>query len=370
MSLAILGLGTALPHRPVSQEDTAAIISSFFCETDEQRRLLPTLFRRAGVRQRHSVLAERLPHDGPIQTFYPPATGPSDQGPTTAQRMEIYRKESAPLALQAARQALDQAKIMPSEITQIITVTCTGFTAPGLDIALIKQLGLKPTISRLQVGFMGCHGAFNALQAASAVAAADPRARVLICAVELSSLHLHYGWDPESIVSHALFADGAAALVAGSLREPEGRSRSERPTPWQATAFGSCLFPDSEQAMTWNIGDNGFVMTLSADVPDLIAHNLRPWLEGWLRRNDLQIQDVQSWAIHPGGPRILTAVADGLDLPHETLADSQAVLSDCGNMSSPTILFILERLRRRNAPRPCVALSFGPGLIAEAAIFR
>src|SRR5262249_9106342 len=158
-------------------------ISTFFCETDEQRRVLPNLFRRAGVRQRHSVLARRPSGNGPIQTFYPPAVDPSDQGPTTAQRMEVYRKESAPLALQASRQALDQAGISPSELTQIITVTCTGFTAPGLDIALIKQLGLKPTISRLQVGFMGCHGVFNALQAASAVTAAESHARVLICAV-------------------------------------------------------------------------------------------------------------------------------------------------------------------------------------------
>jgi predicted naringenin-chalcone synthase len=367
MSLAILGIGTTLPRHPFLQTDAAEVIQSFFCETDEQRRLLPILFRRAGVRQRHSVLAERPPGDGPIQSFYPPASGPADRGPTTAQRMEIYRKESSPLALQAVRQALDQARILPGDLTHLITVSCTGFTAPGLDIALMKGLDLNPTLSRLHVGFMGCHGAFNALQAASNIAAAETQARILICAVELSSLHLHYGWDPESIVPHALFADGAAALVVGSLNEPHCRSQNEL---WQATAFGSCLFRDSEHAMTWNIGDHGFVMTLSADVPDLIARNLRPWLEGWLRRNDLQIKDVPSWAVHPGGPRILSAVAEGVELPHEALADSQAVLADCGNMSSPTILFILERLRQRKAPRPCVALSFGPGLIAEAAIFR
>ena len=122
--------------------------------------------------------------------------------------------------------------------------------------------------------------------------------------------------------------------------------------------------------MTWNIGDHGFEMTLSADVPDLISRHLRLWLEGWLRRNDLPIQDIRSWAVHPGGPRILTAVRDCLQLADDALADSQAVLAECGNMSSPTILFILERLRRRSAPRPCVALSFGPGLVAEAAIFQ
>jgi alkylresorcinol/alkylpyrone synthase len=370
MSLAILGLGTALPRYPFTQKEAANVIASFFCETDEQRRMLPILFRKAGVARRHSVLAERLSEEGPIQTFYPASAGPTDRGPTTSQRMEVYRKESIPLALEAARRALDQAGILPNDLTQIITVSCTGFTAPGLDIGLIKSLALKPTTPRLHVGFMGCHGVFNALQAASAIVAADPHSHLLICAVELSSLHLHYGWDPESIVPHALFADGAAALVGGSPREAEGSSRSELPNPWQATAFGSCLFPDSEHAMTWNIGDHGFEMTLSADVPDLIARNLRPWLEAWLQRNDLQIKEVRSWAIHPGGPRILTAVRDALSLDEEDLADSQTVLADCGNMSSPTILFILERLRQRNAPRPCVALSFGPGLNAEAAIFR
>jgi predicted naringenin-chalcone synthase len=370
MSLAILGLGTALPRYSFTQKEAAKVIASFFCDTDEQRRMLPVLFRKAGVARRHSVLAERLSEDGPIQTFYAPASGLSDRGPSTRKRMEVYRKESIPLAFEAARRALDQAKILPNDLTQIISVSCTGFTAPGVDVALIKRLGLAPTILRLHVGFMGCHGVFNALQAASATAAARAHARILICAVELSSLHLHYGWDPDSIVPHALFADGAAALVVGSLRGPDSRSRSERPTPWQATAFGSCLFPDSEHAMTWNIGDHGFEMTLSADVPDLIARNLRPWLEAWLQRNDLQIKDVATWAIHPGGPRILTAVRDALSLDDKDLADSQAVLADYGNMSSPTILFILARLRRRAAPRPCVALSFGPGLVAEAAIFQ
>jgi predicted naringenin-chalcone synthase len=371
MSLAIISLGTALPRFPFSQKDSANIISTFFCETDEQRRALPVLFRRAGVIKRHSVLAERSAENGPIQSFYTPSAGPTDRGPSTRRRMEVYRRESVSLACEAARKALEQTEFAPADITHLITVSCTGFTAPGLDVALIKQFGLKPSISRLHVGFMGCHGVFNALQAASAMAAAKLHARILICAVELSSLHLHYGWDPDSIVPHALFADGAAALVCTSFRHFQASGASNPPgDSWQATAFGSCLFPDSEQAMTWNIGDHGFEMTLSADVPDLIAHNLRPWLESWLRTNDLQIKDVKCWAIHPGGPRILTAVRDCLSLDDVAIADSHAVLADHGNMSSPTVLFILDRLRGRNAPRPCVALSFGPGLIAEAAIFR
>jgi predicted naringenin-chalcone synthase len=139
---------------------------------------------------------------------------------------------------------------------------------------------------------------------------------------------------------------------------------------WQVAASGSCLFPDSEYAMTWNIGDHGFEMTLSTRVPDLIAKHLRPWLEEWLRKNGLSHDQVASWAIHPGGPRILRAVEEALDLDRTITAVSSEVLADCGNMSSPTVLFILDRLRKSSAPRPCVAIGFGPGLAAEAALFR
>jgi predicted naringenin-chalcone synthase len=122
--------------------------------------------------------------------------------------------------------------------------------------------------------------------------------------------------------------------------------------------------------MTWRIGDHHFEMTLSKRVPSLIAGGLRPWLEAWLASQGLRRDGVASWAIHPGGPRILSAVEEALELRPEASATSRAVFADCGNMSSPTVLFILERLRRERAPRPCVALGFGPGLAAEAALFR
>jgi predicted naringenin-chalcone synthase len=174
------------------------------------------------------------------------------------------------------------------------------------------------------------------------------------------SLHFHSGWDPKKLVANALFADGAAALVGGGGGDGRG---------WRAAASGSCLFPDSARAMTWHVGDRGFTMTLSTKVPDLIARNLRPWLEGWLRDQGLGVADVPSWAVHPGGPRVLTAVEEALGLRPEVTAASREVFAECGNMSSPTVLFILDRLRRRQAPRPCVALGFGPGLVAEAALF-
>jgi len=215
----------------------------------------------------------------------------------------------------------------------------------------------------VHVGFMGCHGAINGLRVAQAFADGQPAAHVLLCAVELCSLHYFYGWDPKKLVANSLFADGAAAVVgvSDSLRSA---------ADWRVTATGSCLFSHTAYAMTWDIGDHGFEMSLSTRIPGLIAANLRPWVESWLAQQDLRIEQVATWAVHPGGPRILSAVEESLGLDRDALAVSREVLATFGNMSSPTLLFILERLRRRQAPRPCVALGFGPGLVVEAALLQ
>ena len=286
-----------------------------------------------------------------------------DSGPTTGQRLRHYADLAPPLAVAASLDALSHCGLDAAEFTHLVTVSCTGFVAPGLDVALIRGLKLRPTIQRTHVGYMGCHGALNGLRVASAFTGADPDARVLLCAVELCSLHYYYGWNPSKVVANALFADGAAAVVGVPLAAAPANA-------WHVAATGSCLIPDSTDAMTWTIGDHGFEMTLSKQVPGLIARYLRPWLEAWLAGQDLALEDVQSWAIHPGGPRILSAVEEGLNLSREAAAASRDVFREHGNMSSPTILFILDRLRRQNAKRPCVALGFGPGLMAEAALLR
>jgi predicted naringenin-chalcone synthase len=237
-------------------------------------------------------------------------------------------------------------------------VSCSGFRAPGFDLDLVRGLGLGPSVARTHIGFMGCHGALNGLRVARAFVDSDPSCRVLLCAVEMCSLHYDYRMETTRILANALFADGAAALVAGP-----GTGG------WRHVASGSALLPASEDQMTWSIGDHGFEMGLSPRVPATIAEHLRPWLERWLAAQGLDLHAVGSWAIHPGGPRILDVVEAALGLPSEATRDSRCVLEECGNMSSPTVLFILDRLRRRDAPRPCVALGFGPGLTAEAALF-
>jgi predicted naringenin-chalcone synthase len=281
--------------------------------------------------------------------------------------MQIYSRHASALAIDAARLALERSGVPPAGITHLVTVSCTGFAAPGVDIALIGELGLAATVERVQVGFMGCHGAINGLRVARALSAADPQARVLLCAVELCSIHYQMQWDPKKFVGNSIFADGAGAVVGGAAAETVEAAAAE--TGWRVAASGSCLLPDSADAMRWTIGDHGFEMELSPRVPDLIRRHLRPWFESWLLRQGLALADIGSWAVHPGGPRILTAVEESLGLPREALGVSREVLAEYGNMSSPTVLFILERLRERQSPRPCVMLGFGPGLMAEAALF-
>ncbi|MGO9108848.1 MAG: type III polyketide synthase [Thermoguttaceae bacterium] len=361
MSMTILGLATAEPAQSIEQSEAARIARTFLSDGREAR-LLPALFQRTQVRSRGSVLLESGNGCGPRQSFYPPSTGPSDRGPATALRMQRYAEESLPLAAAAAARSLALAATGPEAITHLITVSCTGFFAPGLDIGLVKRLELPPTVGRLHVGFMGCHGVLNAMQAARATVLADPASVVLLCAVELCSLHYQYGAESDALVANALFADGAAALV--------GRASADGEEPWRLVATGSYLLPDAEDGMTWKIGNHGFEMTLSSRVPELIGGHLGPWLEGWLTRSGRRLEEIRSWAIHPGGPRILTSVAAALRLPQTAIATSAEVLARCGNMSSPTILFVLKRLQEQGGRPPCVVLGFGPGLVAEAALLE
>lgn len=363
MTLAILGIGAAVPPAVVSRAEGERLARRVLPEHTERHAWLPHIYAGAGIDRRHFCIDRAVVDDalaGAETTGSPFLPNGDSGGPTTGERMTVYREQAPLLARRAAAAALADSGLQPADITHLVTVSCTGFHAPGFDVSLVRDLGLRATTPRTHVGYMGCHGALNGLRVARAFCDADPDARVLLTAVELCSLHYHYGDDPQKLVANALFADGAAALIAGPADSPA----------WRLTASGACLIPDSVDAMSWRVGDHGFEMTLSKHVPGLIARHLRPWLADWLKSNGVAIEGVASWAIHPGGPRILDAAAEALALTPAALAPSREVFAACGNMSSPTVLFILDALRRRRAPRPCVALGFGPGLCAEAALFE
>jgi predicted naringenin-chalcone synthase len=366
-----LGVGTASPTA-ISQEQTLELVIELCCSTPSQQAWLKRLFRGSGIQSRGTVLARVQDSRGRpvcrnqldcLRTFYPRSTGPSDRGPTTLARMSRYAAEAPALAGIAAGRALAQSQIPAADITHLFTASCTGFMAPGLDTSLIQILGLSPEVRRLHIGFMGCHAAFNVLAAARDVVRSDPGAKVLVCCVELCSLHFAYGWDPGKLVANALFADGAASAVIG-------RTESDDADTWRLSDTSSFLMPESLDAMTWNIGNHGFEMTLSPGVPALIRAHLRSWCENWLAKHDLRITDIAGWAIHPGGPKILDAVADALGLPPECLAHSREILAHHGNMSSTTVFFILRRMMQKTIPGPCVAIGLGPGLMAEGMLFN
>ncbi len=374
MPVNLLGIGTALPSHRLSQAESAAMAQRLSATNDVQATLLRRLQRRSGVAFRHSVLLADA--DGPLPDRLPFYTGAN---PSTAERMARFAAEAGPLALRASSAALDAAAVDPAAITHLVTVCCTGFQAPGFDLDLIQALPLAADVARTQVGFMGCHGALNGLRVAHAFAQADASARVLLCALELCSLHQQLGWHPERVVANALFADGAAATVLAADGPPAAGAESGAGVgpgqvtmpvapPWRLLASGSTVLPDSADAMAWTIGDHGFEMGLSPRVPALIAARLAPWLDGWLAARGLDRAAIGSWALHPGGPRLLEAVRDCLGLPASAIEPSTAVLREYGNISSATILFILDRLRLAGAPLPCVALAFGPGLCVEAAL--
>jgi predicted naringenin-chalcone synthase len=362
MSFRIRGMGTANPPDRVTPEDGLGVARVIGGPTARESGFLAAVYAGTGNKSRYMVHGRGVVRDILDGTRFSdsqflPNGDPNYYGPGTGYRNRRYATESARLAVEAAAPAVAAARFTPDSVTHLITVSCTGFAAPGIDLALIRGLGLRPTVERTHVGFMGCHGALNGLRVANAYAS-DSAARVLLCAVELCSLHYHFGDDAEKVVANAIFADGAAAVVGDAAAGPG----------WRVAATGSCLIPDSAEAMTWNIGDHGFEMTLGKQVPRKIAKSLRGWLSGWLAANRLTVGDVESWAVHPGGPRIVEAVEEALGLPKAATAASREVFAEFGNMSSPTVLFILKRLMEANAPRPCVMLGFGPGLVAEAVL--
>lgn len=349
MTPVLHAIGTATPDFDLEQSRAAEIAAELMRLSEKRGRSLATLYGQAGVRTRQTAIAEQG-----RSTFFEPV---GEHGPGTGERILRYRAVAPGLALAASVEALERSGVEASRVTHLVLVTCTGFHAPGVDVGLIRSLGLPASVQRTTVGYMGCHGAINGLRVAGALASADPSATVLLCCVEICSVHFQYRPVDGAVTANALFGDGAAAcVVTGAGDGPRLR------------AFGSVLFDDSEQDMGWRIGDHGFVMSLSARVPTLLEERVGSWVDGWLDGMGMTRHDIGSWAVHPGGPRIVEGVRRGLGLSGGQVADALEVLAAHGNMSSPTILFILRRMLERGDPFPIAALAFGPGLAGEAVL--
>lgn len=375
----IVGIGLATPPHTLDQSQAASLAVATTLTDPSQRQLVEGLFARAGVASRASAIlsSTRSAGEDPDQTLYTPDSGASDSWPTTSARMSLYREHAGALSVLAARRALEDAKVDAREITHLIAVSCTGLEAPGVDVELMTSLQLSAGVQRLNLGFMGCHGGIVATRAAAAlVESARGRVgeqrtpRVLAVCTELCSLHFQRTARGDQHVANALFGDGCAAIVVSEARGAADTG------DLAICSASSRLFPDSTGAMGWRIGDHGFEMMLDRSVPALLQEQLGGWIWPWLQSEmgrSVTAGDID-WCVHPGGPRVLDAVQRGLGLDATSLEQSRRVLHDHGNMSSATVLFILDRLRRQAADarsssrRPIVMLAFGPGLTGEAAL--
>jgi predicted naringenin-chalcone synthase len=319
------------------------------------RNLFCRMARRSAIERRYSFVNPVAPENGSwndSERIYVPGNFPE-----TARRMQLFER-FAPLL---AHSALDRLSLTEQEklsITHVIVTTCTGLYAPGLDFEVVNHLGLSPSVERTIIGFMGCYAAINALKSARHIIRSEPDAAVLVLNLELCSLHFQESHELEQVLSFLVFADGCAASLV-----------SARPKGLAIDSFLALTIPQTSHLITWRIGGLGFDMFLSGEVPGEIGRALKE--SGCQITRGKDPSSIDLWAVHPGGRSILDAVEKGLGLPADALACSRDILARYGNMSSATVMFVLQQLMQNaRAEQQGCAISFGPGLTAETMLFH
>lgn len=342
-------IATATPHHDV--HSSFILFAQSQVNDTRKAKLLTRMIERCGIAHRYSVLEPDDIDTGSIDRarFYR-----KGQFPSSGERMAFYEQHALALVIQTLDQAVFRSSL--PQITHLILTSCTGFYAPGIDLELMKHYQMGPTVERCIIGFMGCNAAINALKAGRHIVRSEPSAKVLVVNIELCSLHLQETHDLEQLLSFLIFADGCAASFLSA--EPEGLEIRD---------FYSSVISQSEEFIQWHIGNQGFDMVLSGEVPRTIAAALPVLLPAML--NDTDKEQIRHWAVHPGGRSILDAVEQSLTLPHEALAASRRILHDYGNMSSATVMFVLKSIMDADERGEGVAMAFGPGLAAETMRF-
>ncbi|MHC4624001.1 MAG: type III polyketide synthase [Planctomycetota bacterium] len=355
MSVYIHNIASEVPDTSYSQSFVREKMKGWLKASRRLNRYIDAIYNHSSIDKRHTVITD-------TDAFFNTSPGGNVSVPTTKARNDMFAAAAKKMCADVARKAIRGcANADFSDITHLVTVSCTGFFNPGPDYEIIKALNLNKSVQRYNIGFMGCYAAFPALRLAHAICRADPRAAVLIVAIELCTLHAQLKEDSDSLRSGALFADGAAAVVV-SAKEPAPNS-----TVLELDHFESTIMPDSEQDMAWTVGDTGFEMVLSQYIPAIIESNIAAILEPLLARRRMDISDVDHWAVHPGGRAVLDKIESSLGL-HNRIEDSRNILKQYGNMSSATVLFVLKRILERpsaGARESVVSMAFGPGLTAE-----
>lgn len=360
----ITSIGTANPPHQLSQAAIAEFMTHAMQLADDDARKLRILFRATGIDTRYSILEDYGKTDG--FHFYE-NTRDMEPFPSTKRRLELYQRHALAVSLEAVAQCLSPlADFRKDSITHLIVVSCTGMYAPGLDIDLVKALGLSSNIERTSINFMGCYAAFNALKLANAACTSVSRAKALIVCTELCSIHFQKEATEDNLLANALFADGAAAvLVESAVRDGLNL---------QLESFQCELATEGEHDMTWTVGDLGFEMRLSSYVPEVVRSGIKSLTRSLLSKIHQNLPEITFFAIHPGGKKILEAIERELGLTKEQNKHAYEVLKKFGNMSSPTVLFVLKEvcktLTGTDNGKRILSFAFGPGLTLESMVLK
>ncbi|MFY0607557.1 MAG: type III polyketide synthase [Cyclobacteriaceae bacterium] len=359
MPAYISSIGTVVPPTKINQASTAEFMTRHLGLDEDSQKLLAIIYRASGIQYRHSVISDFARSVKDFSFF--PKNNSLEPFPKVGDRMRLYEQEAIKLSMSAVKDCLPPGFDV-STITHLITVSCTGMYAPGLDIELVEHLGLISNIQRTSVNFMGCYAAFNALKLANHIINNDLSSNVLIVATELCSIHILKSNDEDSLLSNALFGDGSAAVLV--------QAEQSKIAQLELTAFYADLAPKGKDAMAWKIGDYGFEMKLSKEVPEVIKEGIGELTHKLLSSLQLTVADIDQFAIHPGGKRILEVIEQELRISKKQNAPAYEVLRDFGNMSSPTVLFVLKSiligLDTDNHKDKILSFAFGPGLTLES----
>jgi predicted naringenin-chalcone synthase len=352
MNSSIVSIGLSNPGKPVPQSEISRFMQLAHQLDELESRKLQFFYRMSGIEFRYSVLDDFEKKDPSEFSFFPKSKD-LNPFPGTKARMEVFQKEAPRLSFEASESALNQAKVAAKDLTHLILVSCTGMVAPGVELDLVHQLGLNPTVERYCIHFMGCYAAFTGLKLADKILKAEPEAKVLVVAVELCTLHFQKEYTEDNLLANSLFGDGAAAALV--MRSEKGLAIKN---------YLSQILREGEKDMAWEIGDFGFQMRLSQYIPALLDQGIQKLKEVFEEKFGLS--HISQFAIHPGGKQILQKVQEAFGLDPEVNRHSMEVLKNHGNMSSVSILFVLEKmLKDPTVAGDILAMGFGPGLTLE-----
>ncbi len=356
----IISIGTAVPQYRFDQKNMIRFVDRVYTLDPTERRKLSFMYLQSDISTRYTVVQDYGQEDEQLWNFLHRDEEGNIIVPSIDKRMELYNKEALPLSLASINDCIS-GYLDKKDITHLITVSCTGMSAPGLDLDIAQAMQLSPEIVRTSVNFMGCYAAVHALKMAKYICDSETTANVLIVTTELCSLHFQKEFTPDFAAGSLLFSDGSAAvLVSNQLASPKGLRVQD---------FYSKVLYNGAADMAWTLSTTGFLIALSSYVPDLIEQNVSIVADAALAKYKISKEQITHWCIHPGGKKILSAVSDQLSLDKSQMCYSKDVLLNYGNMSSPSILFVLKKIMdamQPGEPAKIFGLAMGPGLTVES----